>query len=458
MQTKSNLKFTLLLVFILILPALVNAQHISSKFDEYLNSYYDMEPFSGVVLIAKGDSILLNKGYGMANYELNVPNTHKTVFNIASLTKPFTAVLALQLVQKGKLNLKGKVIDYISDYPKKNGSMITIHNLLNHTSGIPHYEVFPDFYFKQSREEYAPKEFIKLFWNQNLLFKPGTNFKYTSLGYYVLTYIIQQITGKPYKDLIKDNICIPAGLKNTQVDDDNIIVKNRASGYEYDYTGLINADYRDMSSALGSGDLLSTTEDLLLFMKAIEGTKLLNPKYKEMIFTPYPPGTCYGWFEDKVKNPKDNSMLNRIYHTGGVNGFRTILSKYDNGLCIIVLSNFGFTQREKIEHDLFTIYCTGVFPPEKQRKPVRISPEMYKSFAGNYSASSSVMFKINIVENGLTLDLSNSYRTKLIPASENKFYLLGKNGEIIFKKNKKEQVTELDYKEDDVLKYKAVKK
>ena len=151
-----------------------------------------MEPFSGVVLIAKGDSILFDKGFGMANYELNVSTTHHTVFNIASLTKPFTAVLALQLVQKGKLKLDGKVIDYIPDYPKKNGSSITIKNLLNHTSGLQHYEVFPEFYFKQGRENFLPKEFMKMFWDKNLLFKPGTKFKYSSLGYYILAYIIER--------------------------------------------------------------------------------------------------------------------------------------------------------------------------------------------------------------------------------------------------------------------------
>ncbi|MFA6571444.1 MAG: serine hydrolase domain-containing protein, partial [Bacteroidota bacterium] len=399
------------------------SQDNASKIDNYLKSYYDFEPFSGIVLVAKGDTVLLHKAFGLANYELAVPNTKETVFNIASLTKPFTALLVMQFVQQGKIKLNAKITDYLLDYPSKNGGRITIHNLLNHTSGLPHYEVMPDFFYKQGREKYAPREFLKLFWNQDLLFQPGTKFKYSSLGYTILGVILEKVSGKSYQELIIENICKPAGMKNTQVDDQISLVRNRANGYEYSFYGLINSDYRDMTTALASGDLISTTEDLFLFIKALDSDKLLNQKFKEIMLKRYPPGAFYGWFGDDIKS--GNTYLRKLYHTGGVNGFRSIISKYNNGLCIVILSNFGFTQREKIESDIFQIVETGKQIYSKIRKPIKLDPSVFRKYSGKYHKDSVLSYKISENEEGLSFEWNESSKSRLIPASETKFYFSG---------------------------------
>lgn len=141
---KSTFLFALSLIsFVLKAQVINNDSH--KKLEEYLQICLRTENFSGSVLVAKDGEILLDKGYGMANYEFDIPNTSFTKFRIGSLTKAFTAVMVLQLVESGKIKLDGKITDYLLNYPNKNGDSLTIHQLLSHTSGLPHYEAIPDF-------------------------------------------------------------------------------------------------------------------------------------------------------------------------------------------------------------------------------------------------------------------------------------------------------------------------
>ena len=235
-----------------------NAQSVDKNTIAKLNSYLEASTttgnFSGAVLIAKGSQIVVANGYGMANYELNVANTTQTKFRIGSLTKAFTAVLVLQQVEKGKLRLENKVTDYLPAYPHSPGDSLTIHQLLAHSSGLPHYEAIPDFFEKYGRSAMTTQEYIKLFSVLPLRFKPGTKYSYSSFGYYLLGAILEQVTGKTYANLVQDNICIPLGMSNTEVESQTALVVNRASGYDYQFDykqdyfgrGLANAALTDV--------------------------------------------------------------------------------------------------------------------------------------------------------------------------------------------------------------------
>src|SRR5579859_3271121 len=145
--------------FLLILSSALAspAQDLASKVDEYLNG----QKFSGSVLIARGGKILVSKGYGMANYELDVPNKPNTKFRLGSVTKQFTATAVLQLQERGKLNVNDLVSKYVTDAPDT-WKEITIHHLLTHTSGLHGYTELPD-YQKRQRERDTPAELIARF-------------------------------------------------------------------------------------------------------------------------------------------------------------------------------------------------------------------------------------------------------------------------------------------------------
>ena len=193
-----KIHFFILVLAIFFVSSFNFPQSKEKLIDELIQKYYNYHQFNGSVLVADKGKIIFEKGYGFANLEWQIPNMPDTKFKIGSITKQFTSMLIMQLVEEGKLKLDEKVSEIIPNYPKENGNQITIHNLLTHTSGIPNYTDFPDFYNKVSRNYFSPEALVKIFWDKELEFEPGTKFNYSNSGYILLGYIIEKITGKPY--------------------------------------------------------------------------------------------------------------------------------------------------------------------------------------------------------------------------------------------------------------------
>ena len=195
------------------------AQDKAAQIDELVNLYHSYGQFNGTVLVAEGGKVLYKKGLGLAHMEWKIPNQPDTKFRIGSLTKQFTAMLILQLVEQGKLKLDGKITDYLPDYPRKSGDKITVHHLLNHTSGIPSYTGFPGFVANQSRDPYRPDEFVKKFFaDKDLEFEPGARFSYNNSAYFLLGAIIEKVAGQPYEKVLQQNILGPLNMKITGYD------------------------------------------------------------------------------------------------------------------------------------------------------------------------------------------------------------------------------------------------
>lgn len=333
---------------------------VIEKVNSYLEEVLALENFSGSILVARDSTILIDKSIGMANYELLVPNNSKTKYRIASLSKAFAAALILQQVEKGKLKLEAKITDYLPYYPKKTGDIITLHHLLTHTSGIPHYEGVKDFYNKYGQMQfYNPRDYMKVFWDLPLLFEPGTSHQYSSFGYFVLGVILQETTGKSYSTLLKENIIEPLGLQNTGIDDHVSILPNRASGYtNKDYT-IYNSRYYDMSKSMATGDLYSNTRDLLYWSLGLSNNKILSDKYTKLLFTPYISGYAYGWsikkHQSKDTTKKKEDLVYAV-HSGTTRGFESYLNKFLNsGYTIVILSNMTGTKVSKINEEITKI-------------------------------------------------------------------------------------------------------
>jgi CubicO group peptidase (beta-lactamase class C family) len=166
--------------------------------------------------------VILQSGYGLANVELNVPNTPETKFRIGSLTKQFTAMLVVQLAAEGKLKLDGKVSDYLPEYPKASGEQITIHHLLTHQSGIADFSKAE--FLRYSREYVSQIDLAKLFWEKPLAFSPGTKYSYSNPGYQLLGVLIERVAGKLYEQVLKERICEPLGMRDTGYDHSDAIL------------------------------------------------------------------------------------------------------------------------------------------------------------------------------------------------------------------------------------------
>jgi CubicO group peptidase (beta-lactamase class C family) len=233
----------------------VLAQDSAAKIDELMKVYNSYRQFNGAVLVAENGKVIFKKGYGMANMEWNIPVETDTKFRLGSITKQFTSMLVLQLVQEGKIKVEGKLTDYLPDYRKDTGDRITIHQLLNHTSGIPSYTGLPNFFQEISRNPYSVSDFVKKFASGDLEFEPGTKWNYNNSGYFLLGAIVERVTGKPYEQVLKERIFDPVGMKNTGYDHHETILAKRAAGYEKRPGGHINAPYLDMSLPFAAGSL-----------------------------------------------------------------------------------------------------------------------------------------------------------------------------------------------------------
>lgn len=325
------------------------AQDKAKQIDDLISKFNEYGQFNGSALVAENGKIIFKKGYGFANIEWDIANQPDTKFRLGSISKQFTALLIVKLAEEGKIKLDVPITTYLPNYPKATGDKITIHHLLTHTSGIPNYTSFPDFFKDKSRNPYTPEEFVKTFWNLPLEFTPGEKFNYSNSGYFLLGYIIEKITGKSYEQYLQETILTPLKMVNTGYDHSDIILKNRAAGYEKRGKNIVNTSYIDMSLPYAAGSLYSTVEDLYLWDQALYTTKLLSPASMESLFKPYiaigggDESYGYGWFLSEA-NYGAKGKVKIVEHGGGINGFNTIISRIpaDKDL-IVLLNNTGGT-------------------------------------------------------------------------------------------------------------------
>jgi CubicO group peptidase (beta-lactamase class C family) len=326
------------LLAVLALQTSAFAQDKAAKIDEVLSLYQKYGQFNGSALVADNGKVIYKKGFGLANMEWSIPNMPDTKFRLGSITKQFTATLILQLVEQGKIQLDGKLSDYLADYRKDTGSKVTIHNLLSHTSGIPSYTSLPGFFQNVSRNPYTVDEFIKKYASGDLEFEPGTKFVYDNSGYFLLGAVIEKVTGKPYEQVLKENIFDPLGMKNSGYDHWGTILSKRATGYSRTPRGFQTAAYLDMSLPYAAGSLYSTVEDLYLWDQALYGEKILSAKSKELIFKPNLNNYGYGFVITKATlAPPTKLQVPVIQHNGGINGFNTVIVRMTNEKRLIVL-------------------------------------------------------------------------------------------------------------------------
>ncbi|HKO61106.1 MAG TPA: serine hydrolase [Pyrinomonadaceae bacterium] len=307
------------------------------KIDEVLSLANKYRLFNGSVLVAENGKVIHKKGYGHANMEWNIPNAPDTRFRLGSITKQFTAALILQLVDEGKVKIDGKLSDYLPAYRKDVGDKVTIHHLLNHTSGIPSYTGLAGFFANVSRNPFAVEDFVKQYTSNDLEFEPGSKYSYNNSGYFLLGAIIEKVTGKNYATVLKEKILDPLGMKNTGYDLHSPIIEKRATGYERTANGYRNAPYLDMSIPYAAGSMYSTVEDLYLWDQALYTDRVVSAQSKASMYKPALEDYGYGWVINQATFGNGTSPAQRIMHGGGINGFNTLIIRYPQQKHLIVL-------------------------------------------------------------------------------------------------------------------------
>jgi CubicO group peptidase (beta-lactamase class C family) len=313
------------------------APDVGDRVDAFLAKYYELGLFNGAVLVADRGKVLLRKGYGLANMEWEIANTPDTKFRLGSITKQFTAALVMQEVERGEIELTAPITRYLPDYPADTGDRVTIHHLLNHTSGIVGYTELPGF-AASARTSYEPAQFAdEFFANLDLLFEPGTKYSYNNSAYFLLGIILEKVSGKPYAQLLQERIFTPLGMKDSGYDSARPLLSKRAAGYDKQFDGsYVNTSFLDMSLPYAAGALYSTVDDLYKWDQALYTDSVMSAASKDQMFTPGLFDYGYGWII------KQQDGVKTIEHGGGINGFNTFLTRNpDSKRLIVLLNNTG---------------------------------------------------------------------------------------------------------------------
>jgi CubicO group peptidase (beta-lactamase class C family) len=398
--------FTLLIVVALITATNAFAQQSVKKIDGLLKQYYDYGQFNGSILVAEKGKIIYEKGFGRANMEWAIPNQPDTKFRIGSVTKQFTAALVLQLVEEGKIKLDGKIADYLPDYRKDTGGKVTIHQLLNHTSGIPSYTSRPNFLAEVSRNPYSVTDFVKKFASGDLEFEPGSKFSYNNSGYSLLGAIIENVTGKSYETVLTERIFKPLGMTNSGYDNHSPVLQKRASGYQKTPNGFVNAAYLDMSIPYAAGSLYSTVEDLFKWDQSLQEDKILSADSKKLMFTPGLGNYGYGIRITDQPIGKTDRKTKIIGHGGAIHGFSSLITRaVEKRQTVIILDNVGLGRNhQKITNSILSILNGQPIEPPKRS----IAETLYKIAIEKNLASAVAEYRKLKAENSPTFDFSET--------------------------------------------------
>ncbi len=343
----------------------------------YVRSYADGGLFSGVVLVSKGNAVVYQQAFGLADRALNVPNTVESKFHIASLSKPITAVGVLRLVEQGKLSLDDHLSKFVADFP--GGDKITIGELLTHYSGLADASADPD-YNNWSRFPQTPAALVERVKKKSPESKPGTHYFYSNSNYHILAFIIEKRSGQSYGDFLAKEILQPSGMSNTAHQMiDSTIVQHLVHGYNpAGAADFENAPYLDWTSKTGNGSLYSTAEDLLRFHRALQDGKLLRPETLRVSYGFGRKDRNVGMFWFRRQRFGHRS----VFVNGSSPGFKAHFERFiDDDAAVIVLSNLYLASPSIIAEDLGAILFDQ--PVTRQvPKPVKLSEDDLRKFAG----------------------------------------------------------------------------
>lgn len=355
LMNKKERRFFYRIVYLILTIMTARADHLDDSILQMMQERH----IPGISLaVIKDGQILVSKGYGVADLEWSSAADVDTSYQIASVTKQFTATAVMMLVEEGKLSLDGKIGQYLTDLPSSwNG--VTLRQLLNHTSGIKSYTGLPDF-SRIPCKEYLKGEAIRLVADAPLEFVPGEKWQYSNSGYYLLGMIIEKISGQDYSQFLQERIFRPLGMLSTRVNDLRVIIQKRAQGYSWREGNWYHGQPVSPTQPWAAGALISTVSDMVRWDSALSASRLLKSASWQRMWIPtrLADGSLknygFAWRVDTIDGHR------RIAHDGGIDGFSSYLARWiDDRLTVIVLTNLEGNHAKAIADRLAEQFLPG---------------------------------------------------------------------------------------------------
>ncbi len=393
---------------------------LSSAINQELEKVFKPNEPGAAVIAVKDGQVVFRKGYGMANLELGVAIEPDMIFRIGSVTKQFTAVSILMLMEQGKLTLTDEITKFLPDYPTQ-GHKITIEHLLTHTSGIKSYTSLPE-WLPLWRKDMTMKELIDLFKDKPMEFAPGDSWNYNNSAFVLLGAIIEKITGQSYGDFVEKNIFAPLGMKQSFYDNTQRVIPRRAAGYSKNGSGYANAQYLSMSQPHAAGSLMSTVDDLAKWDAALYTEKLVKQESLKKAWTPFvmnggrPTNYGYGWGISTLQGEKV------ISHGGGINGFTCEAIRLPESKVYVAI----LTNRDSGTASLGP-KIAALVAGKPISEPVAVKLPSLDKYVGVYQLNEKEEIVVTIENDSLFFQHPRAGKREILPISETEFFLKGQS-------------------------------
>lgn len=408
--------------------------------DRYVNEEMAREHVPGLAVgVYSRGQILLAKGYGLANVELNVAVKPETIFQSGSVGKQFASAAVMMLVEEGKVALDDSIVKYFPNAPES-WKPILVKNLLSHTSGLAEYEsgdrIGPKgaFYL---RLDFTEDELVNKIEALPIEFKPGEKWNYRNTNYVLLGVMIRKVTGKFYGDFLQDRIFKPWYMTATRIISDTDIIPNRSSGYQMQGTKLRNQDWVSPTfNSTADGTLYFNVLDLAKWDEALYGANLLKPSSLDRLWTvfplndgkPNPAHYGFGWEMNAVNGHK------LIEHGGAWQGFTCDISRFvDDSLTVVVLTNLAGARPGVIAHQVAALVNPALMPPPpKQHTEITVDPKVLEGYVGNYQIAPDFILTVTRQGDRLFTQATGQGLIPIFPETERDFFVKAFDAQITF--------------------------
>lgn len=325
------------------------AQTRTERIESIAQAAFDAGEFHGGLIVADGDNVLYRRAFGIADRESGTPNRPDTPTPIYSITKPFTAIILLQLVKEGRVDLGGTLRQYLPDFDFSEADRITVHHLLSHTSGIPDYMLAIPGYMNYQPPNLSRDSVLSIIETLPLEFPPGQGFAYSNTGFVLVARIIERVTGKSYGKVLEERIFRPLGMTNS-----HWMETEAGPTMARQYMPAFEKEAPPAMIFPGEAGIVTTLDDMLRFGQALGSPELLSPEMWALAFTPHArpedatrphPGTRfpYGYgFSVAEDTIAPGETILRVSHGGLGYGGSAMFQHYpDRDWTIVLWNNVG---------------------------------------------------------------------------------------------------------------------
>jgi D-alanyl-D-alanine carboxypeptidase len=444
-RVKEACSCSLLLILLISSPstrsqtsAISSNSQLADSMDKVAADVYKPQAPGAAIIVMKDGQVIFRRGYGIANLELNVPIRPEMVFRLASVTKQFTAVAIMLLVEQGKLSLQDDIKKFLPDYPTGERK-ITIENLLTHTSGVKEYtdKLWPT----RMREDLRLERLIDVFKNEPLEFPPGTKQSYSNSNYILLGAVIEKASSTPYRQFVEDNIFKPLAMKHSYYEGIQEVIPDRVAGYVKDSGAYFNAPYFSTNQLYAAGALCSSVDDLALWDAATYSEKLLKRGSWERIFTPYKLADGkmsdfgFGWALSRFEGRTIAS------HTGGAPGFTAyVLRLPEDRVYVAILSN-DWRAPVQPEYVAKRLAALAIGKPITETALRKLDAEMLDQFVGQYQDVDGEVTTVRRDGSRLFAQSGRDPEVELFPAADETFVIKAFEAKVSFAKDGQGKVT-----------------